>query len=154
VLNALKSYNRNNPVLNTCFNLNRPITNAMVCFWFIFVKNLINRHFQVEMVFYRKDASGAYVRNMFFPKVEWCKIVKGINSNPFYDNVVSLTKVYAKDLLEICSRTGIFKVSNLTFTNSAFVSQWPDGDFKLDLKVFDDIDLNIYYVSFTLIIAH
>jgi hypothetical protein len=55
--------------------------------------------------------------------------------------------------MEVCKRTGSFKVSNLTFANSSFIAQFPSGDYKV-VKLFDDIDSNVFNVTYTAIVSH
>jgi hypothetical protein len=105
------------------------------------------------LVSYRKDGSGSYVRYLFFPKIEWCKILENIGKIRFFDNIVEFVQIYAKDLLEVCTRTGNFKVSNVTFTESEFISKFPEGDYKTVFRLYDDVDLNIYNLTYTTIIV-
>jgi hypothetical protein len=108
----------------------------------------------VQYAVHRKDASGSYVKVISFPKIEGCKIIKGIGSIPFFDNLLQFAKVYAKEVLEGCTRTGSFKVTNLTFANSAFLSYFPDGDYKSFAKLYDDIDSNIFNITIDTLSSH
>lgn len=103
---------------------------------------------------YYKDASGSYSKKLFFPKMLWCKVIQGVNLVPFIDKFVEFAAIYSKDLLEACSRTGLFKVSNLTFADSLFIAQFPSGDYKIVLKIYDDDDSNIYNITYVLLINH
>jgi hypothetical protein len=111
-------------------------------------------NWQLHYAISRKDASNSYVNVVFFSKLEWCKITKGIGSIPYIDNVLEIIKDYGKDLLEICTRTGSFKVTNLTLARAKFFSFFPDGDYKLNLKLYDEIDLNIFNFTSTGIVSH
>jgi hypothetical protein len=110
--------------------------------------------FKAQYTVSRKDASDFYVNAVFFPKLEICKIIKGIGSFPYIDNVLEIFKEYGKELFEACARTGTFKVSNLTLAKATFVNFFPDGDYKTNIQYYDEIDANIFNFTLTGIVSH
>jgi hypothetical protein len=74
--------------------------------------------------------------------------VKGLSSIPIFDMLVKEAKAMGEDFLNICEKTGDIKIANVSFTNSYFASQWPAGDYKNEITFFDDIDKNIWNMTF------
>jgi Protein of unknown function (DUF1091) len=108
----------------------------------------------MDIICYRKDASESYIKLVNFQKVEYCKIIKGVGTIPLADYLLEFAKNYTSDLLEGCSRIGVFKVSNVTLTNADVLSFFPAGDYKTFAKVYDDFDSNIFNVTITGISSH
>jgi hypothetical protein len=109
---------------------------------------------KIDYACYRKDASGIYAKILYFPKIEWCKILQRTENIPFFDRAVEFAESQTKDLLEACSRTGAFKFSNVTFASAAFLTHFPDGDYKTVFRVYDDVDLNVFNMTLTVIMVH
>ena len=68
--------------------------------------------------------------------------------------MIELSRTVAGDLLECCSRSGDFKVSNLTLADQSYLLIWPSGDYKLTFAYFDKIDDNIMNLTMTTVIKH
>lgn len=58
------------------------------------------------------------------------------------------------DFVETCQRKGDIRISNVSFSNSQFISKLPDGDYKTDIKFYDDEDKNVASFWFMSHISH
>jgi hypothetical protein len=85
---------------------------------------------------------------MNFPEIEWCRLLRGTKGLPMIDILLADAEKVGKDVTEVCSRTGEMKVSNYSLNDSAFASKFPAGDYRVEFKFFDDIDDNIYNLTF------
>lgn len=113
-------------------------------------KVVISKIFKVCLF---KDVSRIFNGKLFLPKIEWCKIVAGIKFTPLLDNVLEMAKLYAKDMIGLCSETGSFKVSNLFLSGFSFLAQVRDGDYK-NVFTLDDTDENIFNLTNIATIRH
>lgn len=91
---------------------------------------------------------------MDFPAIEWCRTIEGFSSNIFFESLVNATRAVAKDLLEICHRTGDMKLVNVSFAKLPILTRWPSGDFRTEYRFFDALDDNIFNISHDAILAH
>lgn len=82
------------------------------------------------------------------PNIDWCNVVKGLSSVPLFDMLLKEAKAIGEDLVNICEKTGDIKLANVSLSDSYFVSQWPGGDYKIELRFFDDDDKNIGNITF------
>jgi hypothetical protein len=73
-----------------------------------------------------------------------------VKNLPFFDVLKNEAKLMSEDLLELCDRPGRFKAFNVTFINSPIASKLPTGNYKVELKYYDDFDDDIFYVHFLL----
>lgn len=84
-----------------------------------------------------------------FPDISFCKIIGGMATTPFLQDLFDMMKTCG-DVLEMCSRAGEFRASNISFSGLRFMSLWPAGDYKVNFVVSDDIDSLIvsgYYTA-------
>ena len=63
--------------------------------------------------------------------------------------IVETVRFLARDLLEICSRAGLFTFANITVVNSSHLSIFPAGDYRNTLKFYDSFNDNIINVTIT-----
>lgn len=101
----------------------------------------------------RKDNSNEFVKCLHFPEIPWCKVVDGMKFIPLFDLLLNEAKVMGDDLLEVCHRIGDLKATNVSFSNSTFVSKWPSGDYKVEIRFYDDADADIFSVNFFMFIT-
>lgn len=73
-----------------------------------------------------------------------------MGTNPFLTDMFKVVNSSDGNLMVLCDKTGDIKASNISFSNSAFVSMWPSGNYKTAFRVFDDIDSNIFYLTYYL----
>jgi DUF971 family protein len=64
------------------------------------------------------------------------------------ERFLNSAKTFANGMLEVCSKVGEVKVSNVTFSNWPIISGFPAGDYKVSLRFYDDIDSNIYNFTY------
>lgn len=148
----LKSYTRKYSFLNYGFTLNRKIDDGLVCDEFnrnILPELLI---FQMYIGIFRQGEGNKFAPTLHFPDIEWCKNMKLTNLIPILEMLRNEAILMGKDVIEFCDRTGEFKFSNVTHVNSTFVSKFPAGDYKVELKFYDKIDVNIFAMNYTLTI--
>lgn len=74
-------------------------------------------------------------------------MVKGLLLLPFTDIIFKEAKAIGEDFFEICKRKGDIKMLNISLSNSKFVSQWPNGDYRTEVRFYDDEDANIGNVT-------
>lgn len=96
----------------------------------------------------RKSPSGTYDVILTFSDIEVCKSVAGMNSIPVYQRLFEIIQSTDGNILDACTNSGDIKMANLTFENSSFVSMFPDGEYKTTYRFFDEVDANIYNVSY------
>lgn len=70
-------------------------------------------------------------------------VLFGGESNRLTDHLKSIASDMARDMLEICSRTGDFKMMNVTMYNTTFNTLWPNGEYLCTIRFFDSEDENI-----------
>jgi hypothetical protein len=73
--------------------------------------------------------------------------LSGSKSLPFFDYVLNEFTTAAKSLLEVCSRTGEFRMSNYSLAKSELTAKYPPGEYRADVKFYDDIDDSIYNLT-------
>lgn len=100
-------------------------------------------HLEVD----RKDGSNNFIRVLFFDAIEYCKLMSGFKSLPFFDLVIDDAKKIGKDMIEACYRTGEIRVSNFSFAKISLAQKFPAGDFKFNFRFFDDIDDNVFNMT-------
>lgn len=79
--------------------------------------------------------------------IEWCNILGGFKSFPFFDLLLNELKTASEGALEMCSKKGEVKFSNYSFSSSPLTAKFPPGDYQLNLKIFDDEDDNIFNIT-------
>lgn len=72
-----------------------------------------------------------------------CRVLFGGKSNRLTDLLKTLADTLAVEMLEICSRTGDFKMMNVTMYNTTFNNLWPSGEYISMIRFFDSEDENI-----------
>lgn len=77
-----------------------------------------------------------------------CESFRSGKSNFFFQAFMNTTQQIAGELVEICERSGAFKVWNMTFLNSTMIKLWPTGGYRVFYKFFDVQDENIYNFTF------
>lgn len=87
--------------------------------------------------------------------IEFCKFVGGMDTNPFLGKLLELARSVASGLLEACTRgAGEYSANNVSQTNVPFAAIWPDGDYKISIRLFDEIDDNIGSGFYLATISH
>lgn len=82
------------------------------------------------------------------PKIELCNIFDAALENPFIAGMLNLIKSFEGNLMDICDKIGDIKASNISFRNSTFISMFPAGNYKTSFKVYDEIDSNIFNLTY------
>ena len=77
-----------------------------------------------------------------------------IITNPFIGSLIKVVKSFNGNIMDSCMLTGNIQVSNVSLVNSAVISLWPSGDYKIISKLYDDIDDNIYSLIIYCTIIH
>jgi hypothetical protein len=96
----------------------------------------------------------SYENDLELPQIEWCKLVKGMKTTPLFETLLGIAAELAKDLLEVCFRTGEFKVSNITHANLSYIRAFPSGEYKSVYRVYDEFDGNIFNLTHYAVIRH
>jgi hypothetical protein len=95
----------------------------------------------------RKDGSGTYQSVISFSEIPFCKILSGMKFLLIFDMIINSVLEIAEEFSEVCSRKGAFKAMNISFLDSSFVSQFPAGDYRVNLQIFDSKDENIFNIT-------
>lgn len=91
---------------------------------------------------------------MKHPDIEFCKLLKGIASSPFFDAILNVIQTLKAGMFDICRRSGDINIYNISYQNSSAIDVWPDGQYKTVARIFDDIDENIANGTFCSTIYH
>lgn len=89
-----------------------------------------------------------------FTDLPICRIVEGSEENFLISKVIEHLRPTAKDLFEICSRTGDIKVANISLANSTVLALFPSGDYRITVKFFDSADDKIHQFSYNSSVHH
>lgn len=103
-------------------------------------------YFQLFLEIKRKtsDSYGIIIRQ---PKIEFCRIYAGLESFLFVNVLINDAKSLKNGLLEICARAGVIISYNISYSDIPAAARWPTGNYKIALKLFDDIDDNIFNLT-------
>lgn len=82
------------------------------------------------------------------PNIPICKVLDGAETNPYIKLLVDTAKEIAGDLIGACSRSGNFKISNVTFANASIMALFPTGYYRSTYRYFNRNDANIFNTSF------
>jgi len=75
-------------------------------------------------------------------------MVDGVISNPAYVFLLRNAKDAAGDAITVCKKQGPFEIANISFARNLFSMRWPSGDYRVNFKFYDDIDDNIYNLTY------
>lgn len=95
-----------------------------------------------------KSGSGAYNMLMSQPNIPICKVLDEGEANPYIKLLIHTAKEFAGDLVGACSRSGDFKISNMTFANSSIMALFPTGLYRTTYRFFDANDANIVNITY------
>jgi hypothetical protein len=98
---------------------------------------------QIDHAIHRKHGDNTYQKIMSIPNIPACRILEGLKFAPIFDIFLKDVKTIAQDFLNICSKTGEIKAMNVSCSGSEFVSRFPDGEYRVELRLFDEQDDNI-----------
>lgn len=100
------------------------------------------------MVIEHKSGFGTYNTLISQNNVPICKILQGADTNLYVKILVDTAKEVTGDLIEACTRTGDFKLTNVTFANSSIMSLFPTGLYRSTYRFFNSNDANIVNVTY------
>ena len=144
----IKAWIRKFPKLNFGFNLSRKISDGQVSedqkFYLLkIIFDCFQHHLSVE-----HKMNGAFNKIVNLRNLPICKILDGSSENIFMLKVIEIFRSRANELMDICSRSGEFKISNFSLANSSFLLLWPPGDYKVGFTFFDKNDESIYNLAY------
>lgn len=139
----IKSYTRSHPLVNFGFTLLRKVPTGMVGLDYSPLRGILLTLPQLLFTVQRKKTSGSYFTVMNVTDIPICKVLFGGRSNRLTDHLTTLANALAIDMLELCSRTGDFKMMNVTMYNTTFNNLWPTGEYISMIRFFDSEDENI-----------
>lgn len=94
------------------------------------------------------------VKTLSFPDIAFCRILEGVDTigstNPLLQSMWEAFSSVAGEMLEICERTGDFRLSNVSLSGIALLGLAPSGDYRIVSRVFDDLDNNVMNGSYSL----
>lgn len=82
-----------------------------------------------------------------------CESFRSGKTNFFFQVFINTTQQIAGEIVEICDRSGDFKVWNMTFMNTTMIKLWPPGGYRVFYGFSDEIDRNIYNFTFEASVA-
>jgi hypothetical protein len=77
---------------------------------------------------------------MSIPNIPACRILNGLKLAPIFDIFLKEIKAVAQDFLNICSKTGEIKAMNVSCSGSEFVAKFADGEYRIEVRLFDAED--------------
>jgi hypothetical protein len=86
-------------------------------------------------------------------EVPYCKILSGVKDLPVYDSIIDIIRKLGGDFMELCSRKGEFKAMNVSGLNLQVAKTFPsgdyrtNGDYRVNLQIFDSKDENIFNIT-------
>lgn len=158
----IKTFSRKIFTLNIGLEAVRNMTSIMVNFdlfiLFSSVNSLLGKFhlfFKFDALIYR-DSGKSFQRILNFENIDWCKIYNTAKEIQFFklflDDLVMRTS--AAVFLEICNKVGDFKAHNISVSNLPFFGPFPNGDYFISFKAYNDIDDLIMNVTATLRLTH
>lgn len=90
-----------------------------------------------------------YRQVLKYPDFAACQSLTDGTDNIAVKVFLDLFKVLVGELLDSCSRSGTFKSWNVTLQGNTFLETWPAGDYATLIRIFDEIDDNVFNVTFT-----
>lgn len=100
--------------------------------------------------FYKYD--GEKYRQIFkLSRVEWCAIMAGTTKpNQMVKLIFNTVKESIPQLFHKCPFEGRFEVHNITMKNGKFLSIYPSGKYRMNIKLYDEIDDEIIFIKVVL----
>lgn len=95
-------------------------------------------------------SDGNYSNIVVYESLRICKILEDGKSNIFVQQLIEATRSVAADILNCCSKSGDFSMTNVTLNNSSFLALFPSGHYRTSFRYFDHIDDNIMNLTLTL----
>ncbi|CRL00033.1 CLUMA_CG013321, isoform A [Clunio marinus] len=134
----LKSYKRNNPLLNVEYTLTRKVDKS-----------------KVDLRVQRYSSSeDNYNKIMGFENVELCKLLKGSTNISFLKEYIENLKRFNGNVVSSCDRIGDFHISNVSYSGMNYLRLFPAGKYKNNLHFHDSDDSNIFNLTYVSIIFH
>lgn len=93
-----------------------------------------------------RQTSDSYSVIFMQPKIEFCRIYAGLEYSPLVNLIKNAAKSFKNGLLESCSRAGAISSYNISSADVP-VERWPSGNYKTEIKLFDDFDDNIFNLT-------
>lgn len=147
----IRAYARKFPTLNASFTFLRLVPNGMVNKRK--VGKVLKLFFPLQLNFSIQQKTGTednYSNLVDYPRLRICKILADNNTNIFISKLIEVTRSVAADLLNCCSKSGDFRLSNVTLNNEPFSALFPSGNYRASFKYFDPVDDNIMNLTLTL----
>jgi hypothetical protein len=102
----------------------------------------------MNFINYRKSSSGVFDVVLNLKDMELCKTATGITSIPFLEKMQNAFVACDGNIADACTKTGEMKLENFTFRDMSLASVWPEGEYKTTFKFFDDVDDNIFNITY------
>jgi hypothetical protein len=96
--------------------------------------------------------SGGFENRLKIPDTDICHLIGGTLNSPF-EAIWGFFRTF-DSLMKICDSLGDIRMVNVSFTNATFIRFWPDGNYKTTLKMYDNIDENIFTITYKDIVKH
>jgi len=144
-----KSYSREVSVINFDFYFTRPIYNAMVCYFFLNLKESMTLSLftswsiQVHVDMKHRSIT-PYFNSVINTTVNFCGFLNKTDNNlvsKFLFDVILRT--FPKKLFRPCPLATEFKASNVTLDLTPEIADFLKGTYKTTFRMFDSLDDNI-----------
>lgn len=89
---------------------------------------------------------------MALPNIEFC--TSGIATSVIIKNVLKVVSAAQFGILQSCTRAGEIRAYNISYINSSVMAMAPSGSFISALRLYDDIDDNVFNVTYYSTIFH
>lgn len=96
-----------------------------------------------------KFENSAYRQIFKIHKVEWCSFMSGkARSNYMMNFIINTIKdSTSKQLFHKCPYQGRFELLNITMKSDSHFSIYPRGQYRLDIKLYDEGDAEMFSVA-------
>lgn len=89
---------------------------------------------------------------MMQPNIEFCST--GIVQSIIAKSILKVASIAQVGILQSCNRVGEIRAYNISYMNSSAIQLTPSGDYRSVFRLFDDIDDNVFNVSYYSTIFH
>lgn len=105
---------------------------------------------KVNFTIFRKNSIGSFDKVIGGDNIEVCKVY-GLSSNQDIVKMLvsEIKRTSLGAIMDACNKAGTYKVLNISTSESPYVNLFPNGNYKTEVNVFDDLDDRIINATFT-----
>jgi hypothetical protein len=110
---------------------------------------IYNSFLQLRLSFFKKDASGTFRILFKSNPVDWCKVTANAKrkSTPFQRAMLAALSKHLKSVMRRCPFPVNTYDVNVGSVERKYALMLPEGFYRFDLEVFNNIDATIFAIS-------